>query len=94
MCLNFIAARYVLGSQIYPLMAVKLGWDTDKEVQSHVSILAGCAILGAATGAGVGSKMMAKGRRRAILFMAFTFLIGSALLQVLNFWPILIGSVI
>ena len=58
MCLNFIAARYVLGSQIYPLMAAKLGWSTPEEVQSHVTLLAGCAILGAATGAGFGSKMM------------------------------------
>ena len=31
--MNYVASRYTVGSQLYPMLAVKLDWDSDKEVQ-------------------------------------------------------------
>ena len=31
-CMSVFSSKFVIGSQIYPLMAAKLGWQTDAEV--------------------------------------------------------------
>ena len=79
MCLDYAAQRWTVGSQVFPLLAAKFDWETDKDTEQHTSILAALAILGAVLGAGVGTKYMQRGRRKAVILAGCIFLIGSAL---------------
>ena len=80
MCLNYAAQRWTVGSQVFPLLAAKFDWETDKSTEQHTTMLTALAILGTVLGAGYGTMHMQRGRRKAMIVAGFISLIGSALL--------------
>ena len=57
-CINFIAQRLNVGSQIWPLVSVKLDWTSKEETEKHISVIIFAAIIGDALGSAFGAKLM------------------------------------
>jgi len=68
----------------------KFGWDRD-QTKLHLSLLGNISILGVMIGSLIGGRLIAEGRRRAILAMTVLIYVACGITMYLSFATLMIG---
>lgn len=82
-----LALRLHAGSQVYPLIAAKFGWNTKEEFESKLQLFAVVIIITGVCGVAAGTFLMRYGRRFSLRVGISTAFIGGCILLILV-WPI------
>ena len=75
-----MAAAWLPGQAIHPLLATRFGWETPDSRAKHLQILEGVALAGCVVGLLAGTLLMRGGRRRVVVGGLFLIILGSLFL--------------
>ncbi len=90
-CITTMTSKWWPGSNIYPVLEVKFGWNTEEVREYNLALLIIVSLASSVFGLLVGTFLMKDGRRRAVIIGLSGIIVGS-LCKVLAIFPLfLIG---